>query len=268
MTAGVTLADFPPLVLVGCGAMGGALLHRWRECGLPDARVTVVDPQPRGLPEGFAGRHVKTAAEAQPTELVVLGIKPQMLAAAAPELAGAVAPGGTLVSMLAGVTTATLAARFPQAGIVRIMPNTPVRIGLGVTAAFAPAGGRAAVDALLAPTGRVLWLERETLFDAVTAVSGSGPAYLFRFIEALEAAAVASGFEPAAAAELARGTVTGAAALAQASAESPADLRRAVTSPNGTTQAGLAAMEGIDALMTATVAAAAARSAQMAREAA
>jgi pyrroline-5-carboxylate reductase len=251
--------------------MGGALLARWLDAGLPADRVTVIDPQPRGLPTGFNVRVVATPAEAAPAQVVVLGIKPQMLADAAPAIAPALAPGALVVSMLAGVTTATLAARFPGCTPARIMPNTPVRIGQGVTAAFAPGANAdqdALLDALLAPTGRTVRLASEDQFDAFTAVAGSGPAYVFRFIEALEAAALAAGIAPEAAADLARATVTGSAALAAASPDSAADLRRAVTSPNGVTQAGLEAMHGIDALLTATVAAAAARSAEMSREAA
>jgi pyrroline-5-carboxylate reductase len=256
--------------LVGCGAMGGALLARWVESGLPAAQVTVVDPDPHGLPGGFAGTVVPDAISAwghapEPT-LVVLGIKPQLLPRLAPGLSRLLQPAPLILSMLAGVRTDTLAALFPAAPIVRIMPNTPARIGRGSTAMFGKdmsAADKAAAQWLLEQAGSVIWLPSEQGFDAVTAVSGSGPAYVFRFMEALAAAAEAAGLPADIALALAVETVGGAAELARTTGTHPAVLREQVTSPNGTTAAGLEMLDGdglLTSLMRTTVKAAADRS--------
>lgn len=263
--------------IVGCGAMGGTLLERWLMAGLDPMSVTVIDPAPSGLPVGFSGTVVQDIASARgargsgPT-LVVLGIKPQALAGLAQDLVKAVGDSSPLLlSMLAGVRTAALAQMLPGARIVRIMPNLPVRIGRGATAMFAAGANdasqsdadRAVVDWLLGETGSAIWLDDEGRFDAVTGLSGSGPAYLFRFIEALAGAGEAAGLDPETAARLALETVAGAAELAATSAASPAELRQQVTSPNGTTQAGLDVLDGdgaLSSLLRATVRAAAERS--------
>ncbi len=263
--------------LVGCGAMGGSLLGRWLESGLPANAVTVVDPSPTGLPAGFSGAVVPDAISAcgpaaDPT-LVVLGIKPQILPQMAPGLGRLLRPPPLILSMLAGVRSDTLAAFFPGAPIVRIMPNTPARIGRGVTALFANGAEAADIDAsnwLMEAAGTALWLDDESKFDAVTAVSGSGPAFLFRFIEALATAAEAAGLEPGMAQRLALETVAGAAELAHQSDVSPAMLRQQVTSPNGTTQAGLDMLDGdglLSSLLRSTVRAAAERSRALAAQA-
>lgn len=264
--------------LVGCGAMGGALLGRWIESGLPASAVTVVDPNPSGLPQGFSGHVVPDAISAcgpsPDPSLVVLGVKPQMVAQLAPGLGRLLRPPPLVVSMMAGVRIDTLAGHFQGAPIVRIMPNTPARIGRGVTAALARNASDsdlAAARWLIDAVGASVWLDDETQFDAVTAVSGSGPAYVFRFIEALTAAAEGAGLPPAIAAELAIETVAGAAELARQSAQSPAELRQQVTSPNGTTQAGLAMLDGdglLTSLLRSTVRAAAERSRVLAEAAA
>lgn len=239
------------LWLVGCGAMGGALLARWIESGLPASQVTVIDPDPRGLPDGFAGTVVPDAvsawAHAPDPTLLVLGIKPQLLPRLGPGLSRLIQPAPMLLSMLAGVRTEALAALFPDAPIVRMMPNTPARIGRGVTALFARNtcdADRAAAAWLMDQAGSVLWLDNEDAFDAVTAVSGSGPAYVFRFTEALAAAAESQGLTPDIALRLAVETVAGAAELARQSGVHPAVLRQQVTSPNGTTAAGLERLDG------------------------
>lgn len=260
--------------LVGCGAMGGALLARWIESGLPAAQVTVIDPDPRGLPAGFAGTVVPDAvsawAHAPDPTLLVLGIKPQLLPRLGPGLARLVQPAPLLLSMLAGVRIDTLATLFPGAPVVRVMPNTPARIGRGVTALFAcnaSAEDKAAAAWLMEQAGSVHWLQREEDFDAVTAVSGSGPAYLFRFTEALAAAAEAQGLSPELALKLAVETVAGAAELARQSGVHPAELREQVTSPNGTTAAGLEQLDGdglLSSLIRTTVKAATDRSRELA----
>ena len=263
--------------LVGCGAMGGALLGRWLESGLPHEAVTIIDPSPTGVPEGFAGAVVPDAISAcgpaaDPT-LVILGIKPQLLPQLAPGLGRLLRPPPLIMSMLAGVRTNTLASFFPGAPIVRLMPNTPARIGRGVTALYANGAGPQDVEAtewLMEAVGSTLWLEDESKFDAVTAVSGSGPAFLFRFIEALAGAAESAGLDPEVAQKLAMETVAGAAELARQSDVSPAVLRQQVTSPNGTTQAGLDMLDGdglLSSLLRSTVRAAAERSRALAAQA-
>lgn len=263
--------------LVGCGAMGGALLARWIESGLPASQVTVIDPDPRGLPVGFAGAVVPDAvsawAHAPDPTLLVLGIKPQLLPRLGPGLARLIQPAPLILSMLAGVRTDTLAALFPGAPIVRVMPNTPARIGRGVSTLFAREASEAdgaAAAWLMEQAGSVLWLDREDSFDAVTAVSGSGPAYVFRFMEALAAAAQAQGLAPEVALQLAVETVAGAAELARQSGVHPSVLREQVTSPNGTTAAGLEQLDGdglLTSLMRTTVKAATDRSRALAAEA-
>lgn len=262
------------LWLLGCGAMGGALLARWLAAGLPAARVTVIDPDPRGLPAGFAGRVVADAltafAESPDPGTVLLGVKPQSLGALAPGLGRLLGPGPMILSMLAGVPTATLAAYFPGAPIVRMMPNLPARVGAGVTAWYArdaSADDVAAARWLMEAAGTVHALPDESAFDAVTALSGSGPAYLFRFIEALGAAGAAAGLPADLAEALALETVAGAAELARAASDPPAELRRQVTSPGGTTEAGLAVLDGggaLSALVEGAVRAAARRAAELA----
>jgi pyrroline-5-carboxylate reductase len=258
------------LWLVGCGAMGGALLARWLEAGLPAAQITVIDPDPRGLPADFAGAVVPDAISAwahapEPT-LVILGIKPQLLPRLAPGLSHLLRPAPLMLSMLAGVQSETLVSLFPGAPVIRMMPNTPARIGRGMTALFAQgasAADCAAVDWLMETTGAVRWLQSESQFDAVTAVSGSGPAYVFRFIEALAAAAQEAGLPADIALQLATETVAGAGELARASGIHPSVLREQVTSPNGTTAAGLDVLDGdglLSGLLRETVKAAADRS--------
>lgn len=262
--------------MLGCGAMAGALLRRWLESGLPAEAVTVIDPAPAGLPAGFSGTVVEDAISAcghapEPT-LLVLGVKPQILPRLAPGLGRLLRPPPLILSMLAGVRTATIGAFFPGAPVIRMMPNTPARIGRGVTALFASGAGnsdQAAIDWLMESAGALRWLDDEALFDAVTAVSGSGPAFLFRFIEAFESAAEAAGLAPDVARFLAVETVAGAAELAHRSGEAPSALREQVTSPNGTTQAGLEMLDGdglLSSLLRATVKAAADRSRTLAAE--
>lgn len=249
--------DMRRMWLIGCGAMGGTLLGRWIAAAPLPLDVTVVDPDPRGLPDGFAGSLAADceAAAAGPgyPDIVVLGVKPQQVVDLSARLAPILTRPVLLMSMLAGVRAATLAMLFPCARIVRMMPNTPARIGQGITALYGhqlEPGDAELASRLLEPAGRTLWLDDEARFDAVTAVSGSGPAFLFRFIEALAGAGEAVGLDPAVAALLALETVTGAAALAARAGQTPAQLRQQVTSPNGVTQAGLDVLDGDGALST------------------
>jgi pyrroline-5-carboxylate reductase len=248
--------DFPAsLLLVGAGRMGSALLQGWLKLGLDPAAVHVLDPAPSAELRAFcAAAGVKLGVPATPPEVLVLAIKPQTLASAAPALVPLAAPTTLVVSILAGKTLKTLADHLPSAGaFVRAMPNLPAAIGAGITGTVAdpavtPAQKRKA-DALLAAGGQVEWLGDEDLIDAVTAVSGSGPAYVFYLAECLAEAGVAEGLPPAVAGRLARATIEGAGALLAALPEATAaKLRADVTSPGGTTEAALAELKGGEAL--------------------
>ncbi|MDS9466168.1 pyrroline-5-carboxylate reductase [Paracoccus sp. MBLB3053] len=252
------------LVLIGCGRMGGALLDGWLRNGLEPHAVHVVDPNAR--PElSQIGISVNGKLPQSPAVLVI-AVKPQMMSGVLPQLSGFGA--GTLVlSVAAGVTIAAYEAAFPTSPIVRSMPNTPAAIGQGITAIIGNAkAGEAEMDlaeSLLSAVGRVVRLEAEEQMDAVTALSGSGPAYVFHMIEAMAAAGEAEGLSPELALALARATVAGAGALAVHADEDPAKLRENVTSPGGTTAAGLSrlmdAETGLPPLMRRTIAAAAER---------
>lgn len=254
-----------PLWVVGCGSMGSALLTRWLACGLDPQSVTVIDPTPNGAPAEVSVV-ASPAAAGDPPRVMLLAVKPQLLAAVAAQLSPHIGEP-LVISILAGTEIETLR-RLVSPRVVRAMPNTPARIGQGATVLC---GGspddRAVAGALMAAVGTVHWIEDEHLFDAVTGVSGSGPAYVFRFIEALASAGAAAGLPPATAAALALETVTGAAALAALRDASPGELRAQVTSPNGTTAAGLAVLDGegaLTGLLEDTVAAAARRSHELA----
>lgn len=256
--------DTGGLWLVGCGNMAGAMLRRWLEAGTEAAIVTVVDPGKPQVPPGV--RHLaEPPADAAPDTLL-LGVKPQLLDHATQ--AWGDTPTRLLVSILAGVDLATLRTRFPRAqAIVRAMPNLPVALGKGVVALHGDASARAEAETLMAPLGLVEWIGREDQFDAVTALSGCGPGFTYRFIDALAAAGVALGLPADQAQRLAIATVDGAGALAAASDESPATLADRVASPGGATREGLNVLDRDDALvrlLTETLRAAADRSAAMA----
>lgn len=244
------------VTLVGAGKMGLALLQGWAARGLTGEGVAILEPNPS--PE------LKTLAEERgfrlnpqqrdAPEALVLAIKPQLLDIVAPSIAADTARNALVISILAGKRVEDLAARLPQASaIVRAMPNTPAAIGRGITGAFAsPAvspAQRESAHALLASVGEVEWVESEALIDAVTAVSGSGPAYVFYFVETLTRAGVDAGLPEATAARLARTTVAGAGELLRRSPDvSPAALRENVTSPGGTTAAALQTLMAEDGL--------------------
>lgn len=259
-----------PLWLVGAGNMGGAMLRGWLAAGVDPAQVTVIDPGAKDLPGGVLVLPSPPPDGAAPT-VVVLAVKPQMLDVVAPDLASALEPETLLISILAGVEIASLRARFPHPrGVVRVMPNTPVAIGKGVMALH---GDGLTTDAaalaarLTAPLGLVEWIEREEQFDAVTALSGCGPAFLFRFIDAMADAGAALGLPADQAARLAAATVEGAALLAARSDETPAQLADRVASPGGSTREGLNVLDedqAIRRLLARTLGAAARRNAEMA----
>ncbi|MSU89694.1 pyrroline-5-carboxylate reductase [Rhodobacteraceae bacterium 2CG4] len=263
------------ILLLGCGKMGSALLEGWLAAGLPPPAVHVRDPNPgprlQALrAEGLALNGDLPAAPA----LCLIAVKPQIMDEALPD-AAALGGGGTVIlSIAAGTPIARFEAAFgPRTPVVRAMPNTPAAVGRGITAIV---GNAAATDAhlalaeqVLSAVGEVVRLQDEGQMDAVTGVSGSGPAYVFHLIECLAAAGAAEGLPPALALQLARATVAGAGALATApGAEDPATLRRNVTSPNGTTAAGLEVLmderAGLPPLIRATVAAATRRSRELA----
>lgn len=244
------------VTLVGGGKMGLALLQGWAARGLEGEGVAILEPSPSPELTALAkerGFRINPQQRAAPQALV-LAIKPQVLDSVAPSIVGEAVASALVISILAGKRIADLAARLPQASaIVRAMPNTPAAIGRGVTGAFASpavdAAQRAVAHALLASVGEVEWVESEALIDAVTAVSGSGPAYVFYFVESLTRAGVEAGLPEAAAARLARATVEGAGELLRRSPEiSPATLRENVTSPGGTTAAALQTLMAEDGL--------------------
>ncbi|WP_225029374.1 pyrroline-5-carboxylate reductase [Xinfangfangia pollutisoli] len=233
------------LVLLGCGKMGSALLAGWLAAGLPAASIWVIEPNPTDWLKD-SGVHLNQGLPKAPA-VALLAVKPQMMGAALPALQ-ALGGGGTLfVSIAAGTTIATFeAALGAGTPIVRTMPNTPAMVGRGITAicgnAHVNAEGLALAEALMQAVGQVVRLEGEHQIDAVTAVSGSGPAYVFHLIEAMAAAGEAEGLPADVAMQLARATVCGAGELAQRSPDSAAQLRINVTSPGGTTAAALAVL--------------------------
>jgi pyrroline-5-carboxylate reductase len=261
------------LLLVGAGRMGGAMLRGWLDLGLPAKAIHVIDPSlPPDMAALCADRGVVLGPFEAPPGVAVLAIKPQMLDVAAPGLAPMLGPQTLILSILAGKTLADLQARFPHVpAAVRAMPNLPAAIGQGVIGAVASsavtAAARETAHALLAAVGGVEWLDDEGLIDAVTAVSGSGPAYVFLLAECLAEAGTAAGLPPVIAARLARKTVEGAGALlATDGGKAASDLRVAVTSPGGTTAAALdvlMAEDGLQRLLTKAVAAAKARAAAL-----
>jgi len=239
------------LLVIGSGNMAGAMLRGWFARGLDPASVTIVDPSPRDLPEGV--RHL-TAIEASipAPEWLLLGIKPQMLPDVASQLVSLDLSGTLLVSMLAGIEITALRSAVPQTrAIARIMPNMAIGIGQSVTALFAEALAQSEqeqLEALFAMLGSAEWLTDETQMHLVTALSGSGPAYLFRFIDALGKGAQALGMPADQASRFALAMVRGSAELAHQSPESPAQLAERVASPGGTTRAALNVFDADDAL--------------------
>ena len=254
------------LVLLGCGKMGSAMLEGWLKQGVPPASVWVIEPYPSDWLKA-QGVHLNTDLPAAPA-IVLLAVKPQMMGAALPQVT-ALGNGATLfLSIAAGTTITSFEEAFgAQTPIVRAMPNTPAAVGRGITAitgnAHASAEQLDLAAALLSAVGEVVRLEGEHQMDAVTALSGSGPAYVFHMIEAMAAAGVAEGLPADMAMKLARATVCGAGELAYQATESAEQLRVNVTSPGGTTAAGLAvlmdAQTGLPPLMRHTIKAAAER---------
>jgi pyrroline-5-carboxylate reductase len=271
-----TLNEFSDtIVIVGAGKMGGALLDGWLALGLDPQSVAVLEPQPAPEVNALATRGLRLNPDADDigkAAAIVLAVKPQVAPQVVGTLASLIGPSTVAVSIMAGRTLAFLEQALPAStAVVRAMPNTPAAIGRGITVA-APnarvsASQRDLVQALLAATGAVEWITDETLMDAVTAVSGSGPAYVFLLAESLARAGVAAGLPAALAATLARATVAGAGELLHRSPLDAATLRRNVTSPGGTTAAALEVLmadNGLDPLLIKAVAAATWRSRELA----
>jgi len=268
------LDDIGTLALVGAGKMGGAMLEGWLALGLDPRNVVVIDPKPSEdvVTLSRKGIAINPAADANRTiGTLVLAVKPQVAADVMPSVAGLTGPDTLVLSIMAGKTLGFLQAGFPNAAIVRAMPNTPAAIGRGITVAVpnaaVTADQRRRANALLAASGAVEWISDENLMDAVTAVSGSGPAYVFLLAETLARAGVAAGLPEELATKLARATVEGSGELLHRSPLDPATLRQNVTSPGGTTAAALEvlmAADGVDPLMRRAVAAATKRSRELA----
>lgn len=270
--ASVTIDDLKArgVVLHGCGRMGQALLHGWLEHTFMPREVWVRDPAPSEALQGVSGLRLNEAMPADPA-LVVLAVKPQVMDEALDELKHFGGGGTAFLSVAAGITIERFeAALGPATPIVRAMPNTPAAIGRGITALAANAPGQGAIRlarSLCLAVGDVIVLEGEGQMDAVTALSGSGPAYVFHLIECLVDAGEAEGLPRDIALRLAVATVSGAGALIDETVEAPDALRRNVTSPGGTTEAALNVLmgdPGLRPLIGRTVAAAARRARELA----
>lgn len=262
------------VVLAGAGKMGGALLTGWLAQGLDPARVAIIDPHVSDEIRALAAKGVRlnpAPSNIGQADALVLAVKPQMFHDAAATLKSFVQPATLVVSIMAGTTISAIRGAC-GGNVVRAMPNTPAAIGRGITVAVpnksVGAGQRAIADALLAATGKIEWLDDEALMDAVTAVSGSGPAYVFLLAEELARAGVAAGLPAGLAAKLARETVAGSGELLYRSDLDAATLRQNVTSPGGTTAAALGVLMGDDGfqpLLERAVAAATKRSKELAK---
>src|SRR4051812_15936822 len=262
------------IVLAGAGKMGGALLSGWLAQKLDACDVAVIEPQPSDEISALTARGIRInppAKDLGAVAAVVLAVKPQIFREAGPKLRDFVGPGTLTLSIMAGTTIAAIS-ELCGGSVVRAMPNTPAAIGRGITVAVpagnVSAGQRALADSLLHAAGAVEWVDDETLMDAITAVSGSGPAYVFLLAEELARAGVEAGLPAALATRLAREIVSGSGELLHRSELASATLRQNVTSPGGTTAAALAVLMGADgmqSLLTRAVAAATRRSKELAK---
>ncbi len=263
------------LWLVGCGRMGSALLAGWRRAGLAPDAITILDPALAGAAADATHEYLKGITQVydevaslpegiHPPDILVLGIKPQQADTVLPSLAPHVGPDTAALSIMAGITLERLAHIFgPESAIIRTMPNLPVTVERGITALVANANAskthRETCTALMQTVGHTLWLKKEEEIDAITAISGSGPAYVYAFIEAMEKAATTLGLDPETSATLVAHTFAGSLALLEDAHQPAATLRKQVTSPGGTTEAALKVLqseEGINSLVQQTVQAA------------
>ena len=262
---------FEKILFIGCGNMAGAMLDGWLASGVPGSAFTIFDPAPREYPGGV------TALDAMPTsgdyDAILIGVKPHMLGDIAETLAPMAGPDTVILSILAGVELATLRKRFAKArGVVRVMPNLAVALGkspVGLAQEGLASGDRDEVFRLFEPLGQPEWVGEDD-FDLFTALAGSGPAFVYRVIDALATGAEELGFPHDKAVRTATAMVEGAAALASHSPDNPGTLADKVASPGGTTRAGLDVLDdnqAVFSLMEATLRAARDRSAEMSREA-
>jgi len=275
----MTLEIDGTLLLAGAGNMGSAMLTGWLQEGLGPAQIIVQDPAPPPRATELLARHGLTAQAAvrslsDPPAVIVVAVKPQVMDEVLPGLAKLVGSSTVVLSIAAGRTIASFARQLPEnTAVVRAMPNTPAAVArsitVGVPNAHVTARQRATCDALLRAIGEVSWIDDESLIDAVTAVSGSGPAYVFYLAECLADAAVKVGLPPELALKLARATVAGSGELLHRSNLGADVLRQNVTSPGGTTYAALQVLMarngGLAELIREAVAAAARRSRELAK---
>lgn len=240
-----------PILFFGCGNMGGAILRGWLNAGAMPNKFHVISPSKRSMP---AGVHVYANAaeyieQMDAPDILILGMKPQMLDGCRDDIASLLGKDTIVISLLAGIGHAQLSALFPKNVIVRMMPNLAVEIGKSPIGVY---GGddniRTLMDDIFTPLGKPLWVAQDAHIHIVTAMAGSGPAYLFRFIDALAAAGVSLGLEDDTSLMLAKMMVDGASDLANASANTPRELAEKVTSKAGTTAAGLEQLDHEDAL--------------------
>ncbi len=264
-----------PLVLVGAGNMGGALLSGWLKGGVDGASVIVVDPRPSEAMIATLAKagatHVTEAPTGVTAGILFLAVKPQLMEAVLPSLKGLVGAETVVVSIAAGKTLAFIEAHLGKAAAIRAMPNTPAMVGRGVTGAYANEAvtprQRETVDGLLSVSGPVEWVAAEGDIDAVTAVSGSGPAYVFYLVECMAEAGRKAGLPAELAMRLARETVSGAGELLHQASQDAATLRQNVTSPGGTTAAALSVLmaeDGMQPLFDRAIAAARTRAEELA----
>ncbi|MHA1547436.1 MAG: pyrroline-5-carboxylate reductase [Alphaproteobacteria bacterium] len=269
-----SLSPQRPLVLVGAGNMGFALLSRWVDSGIDPRAISVIDPSPRPDSLAWLERSSVVTHTAVPSGLVaavvVVAVKPQIIDDVLPDLRSLFDNETLLLSVAAGTRIAALEEGAGASSVVRTIPNTPAQLGRGITACLAnsavSAAGKALAENLMSAVGEVVWVEHEGLIDIATAVSGSGPAYVFLLAEALAEAGVAAGLDAGTAERLARATVSGGGELLHQSRDSASQLRKNVTSPNGTTAAALEILmadDGLAKLLTRAVAAAARRSREL-----
>jgi len=268
------LNDIGPVVLVGAGKMGLALARGWIAGGLPPGQLVLVDPFAGDAAKAFAEQHkvrlLKTIEHVL-VHVLVIAVKPQSIAEVLPQIKPSVGLQTLVISIAAGISLKTLSQGLGTERVVRCMPNTPAQVGKGITGAVGltiNAADRDVAEKLLGAAGPLVWFSEESKLDAVTAVSGSGPAYVFYLVEALAVAGMRQGLEPGQAMQLARQTVVGAAALMDADPQSVSILRENVTSPKGTTAAALAVLmapDGLEALMDRAVLAARLRSEELGR---
>ena len=272
--ADISFEDIGPVVLIGAGKMGLALARGWITGGLPPERLVLVDPAAGEAAKTFAetaGVRLLTSVEGVLVHVLVLAVKPQVMLQVMREVLPSVGRQTLVISIAAGISLATLSAGLDTDRVVRAMPNTPAQIGRGVSGAVAlevSNADRTIADLLLSTAGEVVWFEDEAKLDAVTALSGSGPAYVFYLVEAMAIAGMRQGLEAGQAMALARKTVVGAAALMEADSTPASVLRENVTSPKGTTAAALGvlmAADGLEALMDRAVTAARRRSEELGR---